>query len=268
MGLVHSPWIITAILIFLGTMMIAWNQEKNQGWWIRGFAAFVVAGVVLIAQEHLEWTVVGGGLVLIGLCTALWFAQKRQRMYMALLVSFLVGTLLAFAANFTFEKVLKSHQKERIGVWLKPDEADLQDAAYNLNNSKMAIGAGGMFGKGFLEGRITQGNFVPEQMTDFIFSAVGEEQGFVGVAIILALFFGLFVRVIIIAERQRTDFNRMYAYGVAGVLFTHFFVNISMTMGLLPIIGIPLPFLSKGGSSLLAFTIMICVLLKLDAVRE
>lgn len=268
LGLVHSPWNITAILTFIGFLAIVWSQEKRQGLWTRGFAVFVIACVIFIAKGYLDTTVTIAGILLIATSLALWFTQKRQRMYMALAVYFVVGSLLAFAANFTFEQVLKSHQKERIGVWLKPDEADLQDAAYNLNNSKMAIGAGGMLGKGYLEGRITQGNFVPEQITDFIFSALGEEQGFVGVAIILSLFLGLFVRIVIIAERQRSDFNRLYAYGVVSVLFLHFFVNISMTMGLLPIIGIPLPFLSKGGSSLLAFTIMISVLLKLDAIRE
>ena len=267
-GLVHSPYVIAALLAFIGFFILAWYQPKNQVYWMSGLSAIVLAGIIGIATGYLNYVViVSSGLLAIA-CTALWFAQKRQQLYLVLLFSFLLGVSLAFVANFTFENVLPNHQKERIGVWLKPGEADLQDAAYNLNNSKMAIGAGGFFGKGFLEGRVTQGNFVPEQMTDFIFSAVGEEQGFVGVFIIIFLFLALFARIVFIAERQRSDFNRLYAYGVASILFLHFVVNISMTMGLLPIIGIPLPFLSKGGSSLLGFTMMIAVLLKLDAVRE
>lgn len=268
LGLVHPPWNISATLVFLGFLVLVWYQDKRQRYWLMGFGLLVFTAVITIAKGYLQFTVIAGSLLLIGLCISLWAVQKRQQIYLSVLFAFVLGTLLSFAANFTFEQVLKSYQKERIGVWLKPGEADLQDAAYNLNNSKMAIGAGGFLGKGYLEGRITQGNFVPEQITDFIFSAIGEEQGFVGALIIFGLFLGLFVRIVLIAERQKTDFNRLYAYGVAGILFVHFFVNISMTMGLLPIIGIPLPFLSKGGSSLLAFTLMICVLLKLDAARE
>ncbi|MEO1257442.1 MAG: rod shape-determining protein RodA [Bacteroidota bacterium] len=268
LGLVHPPWVIASVLAFLGFFILVAYQKKNERYWVVGFGLLVMGTIVGIAMGQIKYAILAASVLLVSLCLGLWFTQKRQRIYMAILSYFLFGSALAFAANFTFENVLKSHQKERIGVWLKPGEADLQAAAYNLNNSKMAIGAGGFMGKGFLEGRITQGNFVPEQITDFIFSAVGEEQGFLGVIIIVGLFLALLFRIVFIAERQRSEFNRLYAYAVASVLFIHFFVNISMTMGLLPIIGIPLPFLSKGGSSLLAFTLMICVLLKLDAVRE
>ena len=268
LGLVHPPYLIVALLAFIGFYLLAWYQEKNQSYWLSGLTLFVVAGVVGIASGYMSYTVMAAAAILAVSCIWLWFVQKRQQLYLAVLFSFLIGASLAFVANFTYENVLPNHQKERIGVWLKPGEADLQDAAYNLNNSKMAIGAGRLFGKGYLEGRITQGNFVPEQMTDFIFSAVGEEQGFLGVFVIIILFLTLFARIIFIAERQRSDFNRLYAYGVVSILFVHFLVNIAMTMGLLPIIGIPLPFLSKGGSSLLGFSLMICVLLKLDAARE
>ncbi|HHM21883.1 MAG TPA: rod shape-determining protein RodA [Bacteroidetes bacterium] len=267
LGLVHSPWAIAALLAFLGFLLLVFYQKNNQGYWIAGLAVLVLTSMVGIARGQLKYVVMANSALLVLTLIGLWLRQKHQQLYLSVLVAFLVCTSLAFAANYTFEQVLKPHQKERIGVWLKPDEADLKDAAYNLNNSKMAIGAGGLLGKGFLEGRITQGNFVPEQITDFIFSAVGEEQGFLGVVIILALFFGLLARIVFIAERQRTVFNRVYAYGVASVLFIHIFINIGMTMGLLPIIGIPLPFLSKGGSSLLGFTLMIAVLLKLDAER-
>jgi rod shape determining protein RodA len=194
--------------------------------------------------------------------------RKNQNYAGIVMLCLIVGSNLAYISNFAYNHFLKRHQQERILVWLKPAEADPQGAAYNLNHSKMAIGSGGLFGKGFLEGNLTQGNFVPEQITDFIFCAIGEEQGFIGAFLIIALFLLLMWRIIFIAERQRSDFNRLYAYAVVGIIFVHFFINIAMTMGLMPIIGIPLPFLSKGGSSLLAFTLMISVLLKLDANRS
>lgn len=138
---------------------------------------------------------------------------------------------------------------------------------YNLYQSKLAIGSGGLGGKGFLNGTLTKLNYVPEQSTDFIFCTIGEEQGFIGSFGLIALFTLLLIRIVTIAERQRSNFSRHYAYCVAGILFIHVFINLGMTMGLLPIIGIPLPFISKGGSSLLGFTIMMAVLLKLDSNR-
>ena len=137
----------------------------------------------------------------------------------------------------------------------------------NLIQSKSAIASGGLEGQGFLSGNMTQLNFVPEQSTDFIFSAIGEEQGFIGSLSIILFFLLLLWRITVIAERQRSAFVRCYAYGVVGILFVHFIVNIGMTMGLMPIIGIPLPFISKGGSSLLGFSLMIGVLLKMDRHR-
>ncbi len=268
LGLVYPPYHLAIGLALLGLLTLVWNQDKKKRYWWLGLLSVVGMGTIAIRQGYLFPTVLTAAILLIALSIGLWLKQKRQQLYITVLLFFVLGLALSFVANFTFENLLKNHQKERIEVWLRPNKADLQDKAYNLNNSKMAIGAGSIFGKGYLEGRITQGNFVPEQITDFIFCAVGEEQGFVGVVIILGLFLALLVRVIFIAERQRSDFNRLFAYGVASILFVHVFVNISMTMGLLPIIGIPLPFLSKGGSSLLGFTLMICVLLKLDAAKE
>lgn len=196
------------------------------------------------------------------------FVQRELLGYLALL---LVAGGLVFAANFASRKVLAPHQQQRIKVWLRPSElapTDARGSAYNLMHSKMAIGSGGFFGKGFLEGNMTKLNYVPEQTTDFIFCTVGEEQGFFGVALLIALFTGLLIRIVVIAERQRSNFSRAYAYGVAGIIFIHFFVNIGMTMGIFPIIGIPLPFLSYGGSSLIGFSLMIGVLLKLDSNRN
>jgi rod shape determining protein RodA len=153
---------------------------------------------------------------------------------------------------------VKAHRLEQPAV---------QGPLYNVLLSKMAVGSGGLKGKGYLEGTLTKLNYVPEQSTDFIFCTVGEEQGFVGSLTIIGLFIFLIVRIINLAERQRLNLFRQYAYGVAGILFFHFTINIGMTMGLLPIIGIPLPFISYGGSSLLGFTLMIGVLLKFDSQR-
>jgi len=157
--------------------------------------------------------------------------------------------------------------KDRINVWLKPSKSDPLGAAYNLDKSKTAISAGRLTGRGFLEGQITGLKYVPEQSTDFIFCTVGEEQGFFGTATLILLYIALILRITFIAERQREYFTRYYAYGLASILFFHFFVNIGMTMGVMPIIGIPLPMISYGGSSLLSFTIMIAVLVKLDSTR-
>ena len=268
LGLVFPPINIAVGLAVLGLLILAWSQKKKKRNWLIGFLGLIALCAFGIQQGYLFYAAMVCSILLVLSSVGMWFVQKRQQLYLTVVSSFLFGIALSFAANFTFENLLKSHQKERIEVWLRPNKADLQEKAYNLNNSKMSIGAGGVFGKGYLQGRITQGNFVPEQITDFIFCAIGEEQGFVGVVIILGLFLTLLARIVFIAERQRSDFNRLYAYGVASVIFIHVFVNIAMTMGLVPIIGIPLPFLSKGGSSLLGFTLMICVLLKLDANRE
>jgi len=190
----------------------------------------------------------------------------RKELVKFLLPLIIFGGAFAYGANFAFNNILKPHQQSRINVWLNPSKAP-SDAIYNLRQSKLTIGSGELSGKGFLQGTRTKLDFVPEQSTDFIFCTIGEEQGFVGVFGIIALYLLFLYRITVIAERQRSDFSRNYAYGVAGILFFHFFINIGMTMGLVMIIGIPLPFISYGGSSLLAFSLMIGVLLKLDSNR-
>ena len=171
-----------------------------------------------------------------------------------------------FSVDYVFEDVLSEHQRNRINVLLAI-KSDPRGTGYNVNQSKIAIGSGGMFGKGYLHGTQTKYDFVPEQSTDFIFCTVGEEWGFVGSVVVLGLFLVLLIRVIMIAERQRSSFSRIYGYGVASIIFFHFAVNIAMTIGLAPVIGIPLPFFSYGGSSLWGFTILLFVLIKLDAYR-
>lgn len=192
--------------------------------------------------------------------------QGQLRAWAILMI---VSVSLVFAANAFFD-LLAPHQQQRIKIWLRPKEAanEARGAAYNLLHSKMAIGSGGLFGKGTLEGNMTKLKYVPEQSTDFIFCTVGEEQGFLGVLGLIGIFLWLLWRITILAERQRSNFSRVYAYCVAGIIFVHLVVNVGMTMGLLPIIGIPLPFISAGGSSLIGFTLMIAVLLKLDSNRN
>jgi len=177
------------------------------------------------------------------------------------------ATLISFGTQWGFDNILKPHQQRRINVWLKPHASD-KGELYNIIQSKTAIGSGGFSGKGFLQGTMTKLNYVPEQNTDFVFSILGEEQGFIGSLSLIVLFTILLFRVSIIAERAAFPFIRYYAYGISGLLFLHFFINVGMTMGIMPVIGIPLPLISKGGSSLLAFTIMIAMLIKMDMARS
>lgn len=195
---------------------------------------------------------------------------KRNRKNIALVLSvciLVVGFILG--AKFIFENVLQDHQKNRIMVLLDPEvDPDARDERYNLHHSLLAIGSGDVWGKGFREGTQTKLKYVPEQSTDFIFCTVGEEYGWIGGFFIVGLFTSLLYRIVLIAERQRDKFVRIYAYSVAGIIFFHFTLNISMTTGLFPVIGIPLPFISYGGSSLWSFTILLFILLKLDAHRD
>ena len=186
---------------------------------------------------------------------------------MARLVAVLaVASVFIVSVGYVFNNILEVHQRTRINVLLGLDE-DLRGAGYNVHQSKIAIGSGGFAGKGFLQGTQTKYNFVPEQSTDFIFCTVGEEWGFIGTTVLIGLYVMLFLRLIRMAERQRSTFSRVYGYSVVAVLFFHFAINIGMTIGLAPVIGIPLPFISYGGSSLWAFTIMLFTFIKLDANR-
>lgn len=180
--------------------------------------------------------------------------------------AFIVSIALIFSVDFLFEKVLQEHQRARIENLLGITE-DLQGSGYNVHQSKIAIGSGGLFGKGFLQGTQTKFNFVPEQSTDFIFCTIGEEWGFAGSFLVILLYTLLITRIINLSEKQKDSFNRIYGYSVASIIFFHFFINIGMTMGLVPVIGIPLPFLSYGGSSLLSFTILLFIFIRLDLER-
>jgi rod shape determining protein RodA len=196
----------------------------------------------------------------------LFYIKKKRKEITILIGSFILIAGFVYSVNFVYEKVLEPHQKDRIDVLIGKN-VDLKGIGYNVNQSKIAIGSGGFFGKGFLQGTQTKFNFVPEQSTDFIFCTIGEEWGFVGSTIVIILYIWLFLRIIMMAERQRSAFSRIYGYGVAAILFFHFVINIAMTIGLAPVIGIPLPFISYGGSSLWAFTLLLFVFIKQDANR-
>jgi len=192
--------------------------------------------------------------------------RSRIRALWVVILSLFASIVIVFSVDYVINDVLQPHQRMRIHVLLGMEE-DLQGAGYNVHQSMVAIGSGGFMGKGFLNGTQTRYNFVPEQTTDFIFCTIGEEWGFLGSFVVIALFLILFYRIILIAERQKDHFVRIYGYCVASCFFIHFFVNIGMTIGVMPVIGIPLPFISYGGSSLWAFTILLFVLLKLDVSR-
>jgi len=190
----------------------------------------------------------------------------RYKKYWFLILFSFGSVLFCFSADYLFEKVLEPHQQVRIKVLLNMDDAPL-GAGYNVNQSKIAIGSGGFWGKGFLNGTQTKLKYVPEQDTDFIFCTVGEEHGFWGSTLVLLVYWLLLMRILFIAERQRDSFSRVYAYCVASILFFHLTINIGMVLGIMPVIGIPLPFFSYGGSSLWGFTILLFILLRLDAAR-
>ena len=197
--------------------------------------------------------------------TYLVYKYKIQNFYLTFM--FLAGSIIfAYSVDYVFNNVLEKHQQQRINVLLG-FESDPLGYGYNVNQSKIAIGSGGLTGKGFLQGTQTKFDFVPKQSTDFIFCTIGEEWGFVGTSIVILLFLALFLRIIYLAERQRSVFSRIYGYGVVSILLFHFTINIGMTINLLPVIGIPLPFFSYGGSSLWAFTILLFILIRLDASR-
>lgn len=208
--------------------------------------------------------------VLLGvLALAGWFIylyRKNRRIITVIGSGVIFSIIFIFSVDFAYNRILKPHQKSRIDVILGKVN-DPRGMGYNLNQSKIAIGSGGLWGKGYLQGTQTKYNFVPEQSTDFIFCTVGEEWGFAGCFVVIGLYLFLLLRIITIAERQRSSFSRIYGYGVASILFFHFFINIGMTIGLIPVIGIPLPFLSYGGSSLWSFTILLFILLKFDSNR-
>ncbi|MGI4022235.1 MAG: rod shape-determining protein RodA [Janthinobacterium lividum] len=195
-----------------------------------------------------------------------YFFRRNNALMITVAAGFVISVTMIFSVSFLYYNVLKQHQTVRIDEWLGKTN-DLRGIGYNVNQSKIAIGSGKLWGKGYLKGTQTKFSFVPEQSTDFIFCTVGEEWGFAGTLSVILIYLILVFRIVFIAERQRSNFSRIYGYGVASIIFFHVFINVGMTIGLVPVIGIPLPLISYGGSSLWSFTILIFILLKLDANR-
>ncbi|MFD2516940.1 rod shape-determining protein RodA [Salinimicrobium flavum] len=208
---------------------------------------------------------VSGGALLVVLLFY-FFRKKKRPGIIAYLSILLVAVAISFSVDYIFENIFEQRHRDRFNIVLGK-EVDNRGIGYNTNQSEIAVGSGNWFGKGWTEGTQTKGNFVPEQHTDYIFSTVGEEWGFVGSTVVLLLFIFLMLRIVHLAERQKSQFNRVYGYSVAGILFVHFFVNIGMVIGIFPTVGIPLPFFSYGGSGLWGFTILLFIFIKLDAER-
>lgn len=248
-------------LVFISLIFALYREGLPSVYLIAGFTMIVLFILTLLFSKLT--VIIGLSIVL---AILLYNFYKNRKVLAILLSGFVLSLMFIFSVDFVYNNILKTHQKTRIDLLLGKVK-DPRGVGYNVNQSKIAIGSGGLWGKGYLEGTQTKFNFVPEQSTDFIFCTVGEEWGFAGSFVVIAIYVFLLMRIIHLAERQRSSFSRIYGYAVACILFCHFFVNIAMTIGLMPVIGIPLPFLSYGGSSLLSFTILLFTLIKLDSNR-
>lgn len=248
-------------LVFLVFILVFYREGMSGKILLIGLGTVVL---FLLTLYFSKW------YVLIGLAAVfailMFLIERNKKNIWKLIAIFSVAAVIVFSVDFFFYKVLKQHQRTRINIILGV-EKDIYGVGYNLHQSKIAIGSGGFSGKGYMQGTMTKYNFVPEQHTDFIFCTIGEEFGFVGSFVLLSLYLVFLIRIIWLAERQRSSFSRIYGYAIASIIFFHLFVNIGMTIGLMPVIGIPLPFMSYGGTSLLMFSLMFFVFLKQDANR-
>jgi len=240
--------------------IIVLYREGLPAWYVwTGFIAILLFVLTLVLQPQY--------VILLALLAIVFVHFKSRLGDRNLVLSSILFVLISgfvLSVNYVFTHVFKQHHRDRFNILLGKS-VDMKGIGYNTNQSEIAIGSGGWFGKGFLEGTQTKGGFVPEQHTDYIFTTVGEEWGFFGSLVVVSLFVGLFLRIIYLAERQKTKFSRVYGYCVAGILFIHFFVNIAMVLGIFPTIGVPLPFFSYGGSGLWGFTILLFIFIKMDA---
>jgi len=258
--------------LIAAAFILAWFATRKWKLCLEGMGIFILISTIVylfnsliiksLSDEHILFI----SVILSGIGYAFYFYNKKAVSLLIIFI-FLTGSLIFVnTVDFAYNRLLKPHQKERVEILLGI-KSDPHGTGYNVNQSIISIGSGGFSGKGYLKGTQTKFKFVPAQSTDFIFCTVGEEWGFIGSFVIIGLYVFLLLRLIVLAERQRSVFSRIYGYGVLSILFIHFFINVGMTIGIVPVIGIPLPFLSYGGSSLWGFTILLFVFLRLDASR-
>ena len=271
-------------LVFFAFFLVMFREGLPAGYLIIGFSFAVLVVATLLVEKN-TLAIILTAIALLAMYLMRKQVRRRREIFIMIALIWLVCvSIQRFAVPFLFTKVLESHQVERIfsligrenpyatlntvGDAEETASSKRKDADYNVRQSKIAIGSGGFVGKGFLKGTQTRFDFVPEQRTDFIFCTIGEGFGFVGSVVFLGLYLFLLLRIINIAERQRSVFSRCYAYGVASVFFFHIIINVCMTIGLAPVIGIPLPFVSYGGTSLITFSVLLFILIRLDADRQ
>lgn len=256
-------------IVFMGLIFVFYREGIPQKHLLTAFTLLIISIVTLKFSALSTWFAVS----ILVIIYQFFVKKKKKRKFGITAAVIIVTCCISFATEWSYNNILQKHHQDRIGLWLRLEndpiklKAMKRSISYNLNESEKAISAGGVFGKGFNEGTRTKGKFVPEQHTDYIFSTVAEEWGFLGSSIVVILFMFLIIRIIILAEQNKSQFNRTYGYGVASIIFIHFLINIGMVMGLIPTIGIPLPFFSYGGSGLIGFTILIFIFLKLNASR-
>lgn len=268
-GLIGLPMVLILLqkdtgtaLVFTSFIFVFFREGMSPFLMIVGICAAFIFILTLLVPNQLY---LHGGII-IGLALLIILGKKKLKRISILVIGAIIIMGVIESVDYVITDVLKPHQQNRIKALINPD-ADPLGYGWNVTQSKIAIGSGGFFGKGFLKGTQTKFDFVPEQSTDFIFCTIGEEWGWMGSFVVVVLFMALLLRVIFIAERQKSRFARAYGYGVVSIFFFHFAINIGMTIGLFPVIGIPLPFFSYGGSALWGFTILLFILLKLDAHR-
>jgi len=248
-------------LVYVAFVLVLYREGFSGNFLLMGLITVVLFVLTLMVGKYIVLGIVLTMAIILFLLT-----QKVRKNLIMLFGMFFLIIAFIFSVDYAFENILQPHQKTRIEVLLGK-KTDFQGVGYNVNQSLIAIGSGGFRGKGFLQGTQTKYKFVPEQSTDFIFCTIGEERGFLGSSLVIILFMVFLIRLLFVAERQRSAFSRIYGYGVASILFFHLAVNIGMTIGLAPVIGIPLPFISYGGSSLWAFTILLFIFIKMDSYR-
>jgi len=268
--LVNNLYLVITLIVI--AILLVWFATRKWKISLAGTIIFVfIAGPLYLLDHYIikrlgNEAVIVIALILTGVAIAYYIYNKKAGAVMVIYLFLLGSILFVNSVDYTFNKILPVHQKDRINIMLGI-KSDPQGKGYNVNQSIISIGSGGLTGKGFLQGTQTKFKFVPKQSSDFIFCTIGEEWGFLGSFVVIGLYLFLLLRLISLAERQRSVFSRIYGYGVVSILFTHVFINIGMAIGIVPVIGIPLPFFSYGGSSLWGFTILLFIFLRLDASR-